>query len=87
MATFIAVKGAIWRPYVLWLSVELLLWSTVGLLGLPKPAICWGLLSIVPTLALVSALRQLGEPGMARLMLLWLMGYLGGAIGAGWMAL
>ncbi|HHH9651767.1 TPA: hypothetical protein ACP37T_005298, partial [Pseudomonas aeruginosa] len=86
MATFNAVKGPIWRPYALWLTIELLLWSIVGLLELPEPAICWGLLSIVPTLALVRVLRRLGEPRRAELMLLVLMGFLGGAIGAAWIA-
>lgn len=82
MVTFNAVKGPIWRPYALWLTIELLLWSIVGLLELPEPAICWGLFSIVPTLALARALKRLGETRRAELMLLVLMGYLGGAIGA-----
>ncbi|ANI12803.1 hypothetical protein A9C11_01910 [Pseudomonas citronellolis] len=86
MATFNAVKGPIWSPYALWLTIELLLWSIVGLLELPEPAICWGLLSIVPTLALVRVLRRLGDPRRAELMLLVLMGFLGGAIGAAWIA-
>lgn len=86
MNTFNSVEGAIWRPYALWLTIELSLWSMVGLLELLEPAICWGLLSIVPTLALVRVLRRLGEPRRAELMLLVLMGYLGGAIGAAWAA-